>query len=252
MWGDDGMECSHFSQLPALLYVAEAAKGNTDMEKIKAKFKRMFGISFDDFMKVDIPNQLLKNAPINYESPCKYMIYSDPFLGFLDYTVPKGANETYAAHAKELYAVARKTRKFGYVFNTLAKLCDILSIKAELGVKTRAAYKANDKSELIRLANEEYGILPKKIREFHKAFSKQWYIDNKPSGFEIQDGRLGALIMRIESCKERLLGYANGKIDKLEELEAEILPFLNAKPGEPITYNCYGRIITGNQFTHAL
>lgn len=252
MWGDDGMECSHFSQLPALLYVAELAKGNNDEEKIKAKFQRMFGISYDDFMKTDIPNHLTPDAPVNYETPCKYMLYSDPFLGFLDYTVPKGANEIYANHAKELSTVAKKTRKFGYVFNTLATLCDVLSIKAELGIKTRKAYKANDKGELIRLAKEEYSLLPKKIRAFHKAFSKQWYIDNKPSGFEVQDGRLGALIMRIESCKERLLAYANGEIDRLEDLESEILPFLDSKPGEPIVYNCYGRISTSNQFTHSL
>ncbi len=252
MWGDDGMECSHFSQLPALLYVAELAKGNSDEEKIKAKFKSMFGISFDDFMKTDIPNHLTPDAPVKYEAPCKYMLYSDPFLGFLDHNVPLGSNEIYKNHANELFAIAKKTRKFGYVFNTLATLCDVLSIKAELGIKTRKAYKNGDKCELIRLAKEEYAILPKKIRAFHKALSKQWYIDNKPSGFEVQDGRLGALIMRIESCKERLLAYANGEIERLEELEGDILPFLGSKPGEPIAYNCYGRIVTANQFTHAL
>ena len=77
-------------------------------------------------------------------------------------------------------------------------------------------------------------------------------IPGETSGFEVHDGRLGALIMRLESCKDRLLAYANGEIEKLEELENEILPFLNAKPGEPIPYNCYGRIVTANQFTHAL
>ena len=251
MWGDDGMECSHFSQLPALCYIAEVARGNDDIDKIKAKFKRIVGMDYDDFIKTDIPNFLLPTSPDRYEAPSKYAIYSDPFLGFTDYTIPEGSNETYAKHAKELFAIAKKSRKYGYVFNTLASLCDALSIKAELGIKTRAAYKVGDKAELLRLAKEEYTELDKKIKALHKAFSKQWYTDNKPSGFEVHDGRLGALVQRVLSCKTRLIDYVNGKIDKLEELEVDILPFGKEK-GEPISFNCYGRIVTGNQFTHAL
>jgi sugar phosphate isomerase/epimerase len=35
MWGDNGGECSRFAVLPALMYAAEAAKGNYDLKKIK-------------------------------------------------------------------------------------------------------------------------------------------------------------------------------------------------------------------------
>ena len=252
MWGDDGSECSHFSQLPALCYVAEYARGNRDEEKIKAKFKRIVGMSYDDFMKTDIPNYITPDAPRKRENPSKYMLYTDPFLGFNDYTVVEGSNEIYKRHAEELSAIAKKSRKYGYVFNTLAALCDVLSIKSELGVKTRAAYKAGDKEELLRLAKEDYAMLDKKIKALHKAFSKQWYIDNKPSGFEVHDGRLGALILRVLSCKNRLIDYAEGRVDKLDELEADILPFGGLSKGEPITSTCYGRIVTANQFTHGI
>jgi hypothetical protein len=40
LWGDDGAECSHFSQLPSLFYLAEYANGNRDETKIKQKFKQ--------------------------------------------------------------------------------------------------------------------------------------------------------------------------------------------------------------------
>ena len=252
MWGDDGMESSHFSLLPALCYVSEYAHGNYDEDKIKAKFKRIVGVDYDDFIKADLPNLLTPDAPVNRENPSKYMLYADPFLGFTDCTVPDGANEIYKSHAKELYAVAKKTRKYGYVFTTLAALCDVLSIKAELGVKTRAAYKNCDKAELFRLATEDYSTLDKKIRALHKAFSKQWYINNKPSGFEIQDGRLGGLRQRVASCKARLIEYAEGKLEKIEELETDILHFGPKENGKPINFTCYGRIVTGNQFTHAM
>ncbi len=251
MWGDDGMECSHFSQLAPLCYIAEYAKGNYDDEKIKAKFKRIVGMSFDDFMKADLPNYLAPDTTREYENPSKYMLYADPFLGFTDYTVPEGSNEIYGGYAKELYAIAKKSRKYGYVFNTLAALSDVLSIKAELGVKTRAAYKAGDKCELMRLAKEDYASLDKKIKQLHKTFSKQWHIDNKPSGFEVHDGRLGALVQRVLSCKSRLIDYVEGRLTKIDELEAEILPYGKGK-GEPICTTCYGRIATANVLTHSL
>ncbi|MBQ8688788.1 MAG: beta-N-acetylhexosaminidase [Clostridia bacterium] len=252
MWGDDGMECSHFSQLPALHYIAEYARGNYDEEKIKTKFKRIVGIDYDDFMKCDIPNYLTENSPVGHECPSKYMLYSDPFLGFLDYTVSEGAGQLYGQYKKELAEIAKRTRKYGYVFNTLAELCNVLELKYELGTKTRAAYKAKDKAELERLAKEDYTELEKRVKAFHRAFEKQWYIDNKPSGFEVHDGRLGALVQRLASCKKRLIAYTEGKLDKIDELECEILPFLNGKKGEAITYTCYGRIATANQFTHSL
>lgn len=252
MWGDDGMESSHFSLLPALCYVAEYARGNCDEEKIKAKFKRIVGMSYDDFIKADLPNLLTPDAPKNRENPSKYMLYADPFLGFTDYTVEEGVNDIYKNHADELYKIAKKTRKYGYVFKTLATLCDVLSIKAELGVKTRAAYKNGDKTDLVRLAKEDYALLEKKIQALHKAFSKQWHNDNKPSGFEIHDGRLGALRQRILTCKARLLEYADGKLERLEELEVEILKFGTKEKGQPISFPCYGKIVTSNQFTHGM
>ena len=58
MWGDDGAECSRFSQLPSLYYLAQYAKGITDEEKIKAGFKRLVGIDFDEFMNIDCPNDV--------------------------------------------------------------------------------------------------------------------------------------------------------------------------------------------------
>lgn len=249
MWGDDGMECSHFSQLPALLTIAEYYTGNFDMEKIKKKFKRIVGVEYEDFIKTDLPN-FLDKEPDYAESPSKYMLYSDPFLGFLDYTVSKGASKIYEAHKNELLSVARKTRKYGYVFNTLANLCSALEIKYELGVRTREAYKNKNKEELM-LIIKDYSEAQRRVKLFHRSLKNQWMKDNKPSGFEVQDARLGGLVMRLETCKSRLSDFVAGRIDKIEELEGEILPLpFSKKPqGEPIDYCAYGRIVTANVLT---
>ena len=224
MWGDDGAECSHFSQLPSLFYLAEYARGNTDEASIKAKFKKFCGIDFDEFMQIDCPNNIIEHhgMPAN---PSKYMLYSDCFNDYLDYTVTEGAGEKYKEYAKELHETARKSLKYRYVFDTVAKLCEVLEIKYELGLRTRKAYEAGDKTELKRLAENEYTEVKKRLSVFIRAFEKQWMRDNKPHGFDVQEMRLGALLYRIDSCRRRILSYANGKIDRIEELDEKLLPY---------------------------
>ena len=243
MWGDDGAECSHFSQLPSLFYLAEYAKGNTDEAKIKAKFERLTGIAYDEFMEIDCPNDVIpyEGRPRN---PSKYMLYSDYFNDFLDYTIKEGAGARYEDFATKLHATARKSRKYGYVFDTAAKLCDVLAIKYDLGLRTRKAYEAGDKEELARLAKNEYVQVAKRIEVFERAFEKQWFLDNKPHGFDVQEHRLGALLLRTNACRRRLLDYASGKIDRIDELEEPLLPFRN--PEESIHINRTPFITTVN------
>ena len=254
MWGDDGAECSRNALLPSLCYIAECAKGNFDEEKIKSKFKRIVGVDYDSFINADLPNLLTSSEPNYCESPCKYMLYSDVFSGFLDYTVSRGVSELYKKYAKELFETSKKTRKYGYIFKNLGALCHALEIKYELGVKTRAAYKSKNKDELIRLANEDYKELIKRIKAFHNTMEHQWMKENKGYGFEIHSARLGGLCQRLESCSKRLLSYANGKIERIDELEEEILPLPNQKApkGEPIDYGHYGRIISAGVLTMSM
>ena len=248
MWGDNGGECSHFAQLPSLFYIAQYAKGFTDEAVIKAKFKRLTGIEYDDFIKLDNANNITGNEQIDHpKCPSKYMLYADCFNTFMDTAVKVGAGAKYIDYAKELHALAKKSRKYGYLFDTQAKLCDVLAIKYELGIKTKAAYLAGDKAELRRLAEEDYAKVIKLVDVFGRAFEKQWFIENKTNGFDVQDIRLGGLERRLSACRRRLLAYAKGEINRIEELEGELLP---AKPekatGESISFNSYANAATAN------
>ena len=177
-------------------------------------------------MEIDCPNDVIpyEGRPRN---PSKYMLYSDYFNDFLDYTIKEGAGARYEEFAEKLHATAKKSRKYGYVFDTAAKLSDVLAIKYDLGLRTRKAYEAGDKQELERLAKNEYVQVAKRLEIFERAFEKQWFLDNKPQGFDVQEHRLGALLLRTNSCRRRLLDYVNGKIDRIDELEEPLLPFRN-------------------------
>jgi hypothetical protein len=228
MWGDNGAECSRYGTLPALFYVAEYVKGNCDEESIKAKFERRFGLSYDDYLLIDMANfvadkQVNKSfIPVN---PTKYQFYADLFNGFTDYMVATGANERYKAIAEQLHAVSRKSRKYGYVFDNAAKLCDVLALKSELGVLLREAYKEGRKDLLEIYAKKYIPEIIRKVKIFEKAFEKQWLLENKPQGLDCHHIRIGGVINRLEYCQRTLNDYLGGKCDRIPELEEEILPF---------------------------
>lgn len=219
MWGDNGGECSRFAVLPALCYSAELLEGNENMSDAKARLKTVTGMEFDDFMlldKLDNPTERL-----NYNAS-KYLLYSDPFMGVYDSRVTEGVNGYYKELYKKLSAV-QAMDDYKPMFDSAAALADVLSVKAELGVKTRAAYLAGDNKTLKGIAENDYTAAIDKLKAFYIAFRRFWFFENKPHGFDVQDIRLGGLIMRLESCRERILSYCEDKSNTIPELREPVL-----------------------------
>ena len=219
MWGDNGGECSRFAVLPALCYSAELLEGNENMSDAKARLKTVTGMEFDDFMlldKLDNPTERL-----NYNAS-KYLLYSDPFMGVYDSRVTEGVNGYYKELYKKLSAV-QAMDDYKPMFDSAAALADVLSVKAELGVKTRAAYLAGDNKTLKGIAENDYTAAIDKLKAFYIAFRRFWFFENKPHGFDVQDIRLGGLIMRLESCRERILSYCEDKSNTIPELSEPVL-----------------------------
>lgn len=220
LWGDDGGECSRLSTLPVLYYVSQISRGNFDEEKIKKGFFEAFHIPFDDFMMTELPDTPNCDGEFFY-NPDKFMLYNDLFLGPFDCAANSSDAKRYGLCAEKLSAFT-DNKEFGYIFNTLKCLCDVLYVKYEAGLKVRKAYKENDRDKLKELT-ETYDVLLNKVEIFYRAFEYQWMRENKPQGFDIQDIRLGGLKQRIIHCRDRLSRYINGEIDRIEELDEEVL-----------------------------
>ena len=232
-WKDDGAECSLFASLPALFYAAEAAHGNADETASEKKFRKITGADMRTFLAMDSVNLCGGEGGMN--NPSKYMLYSDPFLGIFDKTAEGHGGEEFAAAGKALKA-GEKNARFGYIFKTLAALCDVLEIKYTLGIRTREAYRRKDKDALGTIAGE-YKELEKRLDKFYKRFAEQWERECKPNGFEKHDLRLGGLKQRVRHCRKRLRKYCAGELRSLPELEEEILPFGGNAPGDSVCFN---------------
>lgn len=219
LWGDDGGECSFFSTLTNLYWLAQIAQGNTDEESIKQGFKQLIGIDYDDYKLLELPNTPNTDNDIN--NPDKYMLYNDILLGKLDSTVNGTEALRYAACAEKLSKLS-DNNDYGYLFNTMKCLCDVLAIKFDLGIKIRQAYKSGNKKELEK-------ILPlldetiTRTERFFEAHEKQWLIENKPHGLDVFDIRIGGILQRIKYAKKRLQQFINSEIDSIEELDESVL-----------------------------
>lgn len=227
IWGDNGRECSHLALLPSLYAIKQYGEGNFDEQSIKRGFAQTFGVAYDDFMLLDIPNRLpieitdqFGNA--TWYQPSKVLLYADPFMGIFDKEVEEVGDIPYGEYAKQLEEAKGRSGKYAYLFDMMQKLCEVLASKATLGIRTRKAYAEKDKTALTALV-DEYALAADKVDKFHAAFYTVWHSECKPQGWEIQDARLGGLKQRLSTCRSRLIAYLGGSIDKIPELEEEIL-----------------------------
>ena len=243
MWGDNGGECSYYSVLPSLYYIRKVYEGETDIKKIKKGFKEVTGEDFDAFMALDLPNILSLKNKKEVTNVCKYALYSDLFNNFMDRSLPEDGGKLYAGIKSKLRRLG-KTSNYKYIFDSLADLSDLMSYKYGLGIELRKAYAANDKAQLSELA-ARIGTAVKKAEKFYKSFKTLWFKENKASGFDVQDIRLGGLIRRMESCRERIQQYIDGDIKEIEELET---PFIEEQEKKAECWNNWAFNASANVF----
>ena len=111
------------------------------------------------------------------------------------------------------------------LFLTQYNLSSLLAIKCEAGINIRQAYHNQNREILEDYCNTFLPEMKKLAEEFMEAYRTQWMDENKIFGLDVFDLRMGGLLQRIQSAIYRLNDYLKGSINKLEELEQEILYF---------------------------
>lgn len=244
LWGDNGGECSRFALLPSLFYIKCTYDGIEDISEIKNKFEQIVGETYDDMFCLDLPDVASKKK--NYFSnPSKYILYSDLFNCFLEDGFVENGEKQLKKNLKILKNI--QSPNFKYLFDTAYKLTDTVSFKYTLSKRIKNSYKCKNIEE-IKQEIKQIGILIKKIKVFYYAFRKQWYAENKTYGFDVQDVRIGGLLLRLESCRDRLNDFINGSISKIAELEEDLLPVFSSsdKKGDVGIYNNWAANTTLN------
>ncbi|MCL2546067.1 MAG: beta-N-acetylhexosaminidase [Oscillospiraceae bacterium] len=257
-WGDNGAECPAFSVLPALQLQAECGYIDfkytqpksldavdildctifTDAE-LAARFAVCTGGVWEDFFLLDDVNNTTarRDGTTNTSKP---LLYQDVLLGLFDKHVDIA---TFPAHYEtltdKLHAAAKRNGEWGYLFNHMATLSDLLMVKSTVGIAITEAYRNGEREKLRTLANNVLPGLCGMVDELILSFETFWARENKPQGLEVIHIRLGGVRTRLLAAQRRINGYLDGDIERLEELEVERLGFNGPIPeGADINTHC--------------
>jgi hypothetical protein len=260
LWGDDGSEGNPFTALLAMqLYAEQAYAEELDLEKLKRRVRFCTGINFDAFTDLkyldETPGTLPDNCEINTPAnPSKFLLWQDALLGLFDYQVQ---GHDLASHYAQLEEKLRRHKEnfpaWAMLFDVPEKLCAVLKMKSDLGLRIKSAYDGADRAMLAQIATAEIPEIIRQVRALRQAHRAQWFAINKPFGWEVLDIRYGGVLARLESTAERLDDFVNGTVEHIDELEEERLPFdgiARPQPNVSVGFcNQYMRIVTPGLFS---
>ena len=153
----------------------------------------------------------------------KSVIYGDLLLDTVWHDIDYASVSEIYEKSLETVNKYKKCRYYAYynaLFSAALKKADIMG-------KLRPAYETGDKTELARIALADIPELSKLYQNFYNEFKKAWLETNKVFGFEKFQHRFGGMNMRFEFVSERLLDYAEGRTDKIDELCEEVIKGIN-------------------------
>lgn len=225
-WGDNGGEASQFSILPGLLYIINQINGN-DRLHLDNLMSLLTNITYTTWFDLDLPNKLYKNKPAIPVNPSKYLLYEDPFLGLYNQKLHPDYDQFYKSYRRILKADSKTVSPYQYIFDTLYRLCDVLSTKSTLSIRLKKAYDLKDMVALYDITYREIPATIRKVEQFYQAFYKQWHLENKPFGFEHHSHRLGGLKQRLTDIANELHDFINSTNSQIPALEERIIELAN-------------------------
>lgn len=234
IWGDDGNEVNAMLSNPLLpVYSEYCYKGESCTEEdianaseflTKIKFEDARAMGSMSFIK---NNELLNDMREIYGNDLmrgKRLFYCD-----ILYDMSVNASscdeimaiyDSCGARMDELVKLNDRNRNDYRYASLIYKIC---SLKAEFVKNLRKEYKNGNKEYLQNVLNEKLPQLVKWYEELHMLHKKQWMEVYKPFGFEVLSFRYGGLVARVKDAADVIDQYLKGEIDKIDELEEEII-----------------------------
>ncbi len=230
MWGDDGAEHNLFSALPGVQFFAEHVyAGHPDPARMRANFHGICQADFDGCVKaseLDSPPYLRQGT--SYGSAAnlsKALLWQDPLLAIIDPQLsdPRRLARHYRALAKSLEQTARAGANNRHLRHP-ALLARALALKVMLRRDLAAAYQANNRAALKKIADTDLAALRRLVEQLWRTHRAYWLEYCKPHGWETVERRYGGLMARLASLAERLADYAARRGPDIPELSEKLEP----------------------------
>ena len=216
-WGDDGCETDYrlaLNQLP--IYSEHVWLGeDCTREEVERMGERLTGLSEACFNAMGA-----FYADDEDRRPGKGLFYCDPLYplteGLWDLT---GYREGLEEGVKTLERHLDDSR-CEYAWLAMRIALEKLKWVNEL----RPAYLRGDKAVVLAMANEKLPAMRELYVKMMSVWREQWESGRKRNGWETICARLGAVIARLDDVQRILIRWADGTIERVEELDETPLP----------------------------
>ncbi|MBP3359794.1 MAG: family 20 glycosylhydrolase [Clostridia bacterium] len=221
MWADGGCETDFFDAFDGLAVFSEYCyKGKECTEEDIYSVAAHITNSGADFIDAVASFHFGLKGP---EGLGKGLVYCDPIINLLCYDFDYDRVAEVCEKAINTFDKYRSHPRYTY-YNSLF---NIILKKAELLDRLQKEYKADNREYLNETAEKAIPELQKLYKQFYAAFSENWLAVNKPFGYEVFAQRFGGIEFRLVYTQEQLRKYCAGEIERIEELDEEIITGLN-------------------------
>ena len=256
VWCNGGESTMVTALYGLMLYAEMDYNGEYDEESIKKRFKFICGVEADgiiDLEKMNHPAGLVGTGDValaeDYVNTSKFLLYNDPLIGLMDKHIEGVDVRTYYEKLYEEFKnKGTETGLFAPAFRFLKTMLWTLTLKADYGIRLKAAYDKRDTAlldELYKDAKElemRYDVLRRTARDFYHYY-------NKPFGYEVVDMRLGTIKTRFETVCYHLDKLREDASYRIDELEEERLYLIAPEDSDRVTLMEYdfGRFYSAGQ-----
>lgn len=232
-WGDNGAEANLKTALLGMqLYSEFNYTGEYNPEQLEKRFAVCCQGDARPFLRLSAFNTVpgMRSGPMRPVNAVKFMLYQDPLVQLYEEdTQGIEMAKHFAALEQEYAEYARSGGEYQELFRFYEQLAGVLAKKCEWHQKIGPAVRSKDKETAAMLVKQ---LEQARVRteQLCKTWRSLWNSTNKPFGFEVIDGRLGAVRNRMETACVRVQNWVDGG-ETPEELLEPMLSYTRTADG---------------------
>ena len=227
-WGDNGAEANLNTALLGMQLFAEFAyHGSCGDDWMAARLAACCHADAQAFWDLTQFNCVpgMRSGEFRPVNAAKMLLYQDPLVQlFSADTAGLPLASHYAALAPRYQASAAAGGELAPLWRFYALLADALAKKCAWHESASEAVVNRDTALAARLADGLCDAI-EAVEALRQAWLPLWNATNKPQGFEVIDGRLGAVKARLDTARRRMRAFAAGECDTIPELAEPPLPY---------------------------
>lgn len=249
-WGDNGAECNLLALLYGMVIYGEFCyQEEYDPDACAARFRCIADADARAFEELTRFNSLpgINDWSVRPVNAAKFLLYQDPIVPLYDDDL-KGVDTQahYAALEADYAAYKEANPRFSLLMGFYQQLARTLKYKCAYHLRAGICVRRKDR-EAAHACAALARQTARELEALRVLWRDLWYSTNRVYGFEIIDVRVGGVAARMESAALLMEEFAAGRIETIEPLAEEPLPYTDLPGGALRGSYAWGEIVSSSK-----